>query len=66
MANNRLYPFLGHLTEALRTGHPQNEAKNGENVFEAIYADPARLKEFLKSMSGVSHGSNMAIAAKFP
>jgi len=30
MANARLYPFWGSLTEALRTGHPQNEAKVGE------------------------------------
>jgi hypothetical protein len=27
MANHRLYGFWGHLTEALRTGNPQNEAK---------------------------------------
>ena len=27
MANARLYPFWGHLTEALRTGLPQNEMK---------------------------------------
>ena len=27
MANHRLYPFWGHLTEALRTGQPQNEVK---------------------------------------
>jgi hypothetical protein len=27
MANARLYPFWGSLTEALRTGQPQNEAK---------------------------------------
>ena len=29
MANPRLYPFWGHLTEALRTGQPQNEVKTG-------------------------------------
>ena len=29
MANHRLYPFWGHLTEALRTGQPQNEVKTG-------------------------------------
>ena len=29
MANHRLYPFWNHLTEALRTGQPQNEAKSG-------------------------------------
>jgi hypothetical protein len=29
MCNHRLYPFWGHLTEALRTGQPQNELKSG-------------------------------------
>ena len=29
MANARLYPFWGDLTEALRTGKPQNEIKHG-------------------------------------
>jgi len=28
MANARLYPFWGSVTEALRTGHPQNEAND--------------------------------------
>ena len=67
MANHRLYPFWGHLTTALRTGLPQNEAKDGgPDPFAALYADPARLKEFLRAMTGVSHGANMAIARKFP
>lgn len=67
MANHRLYPFWGHLTEALRTGRPQNEAKDGgPNPFTALYADPARLKEFLQAMSGISRGANMAIAQKIP
>lgn len=67
MANHRLYPFWGHLTEALRTGLPQNECKSGGvGLFETLYADPARLKEFLAAMTGVSHGSNMAIASLFP
>ena len=35
-------------------------------MFEAIYADPARLKSFLGAMTGISHGANLAIAAKFP
>ena len=43
MCNDRLYPFWGSLTEALRTGEPQNEAKRGEDFFEALYADPERL-----------------------
>ncbi len=31
-----------------------------------MYADPARLKQFLKAMTGISHGANMAIARQFP
>jgi len=67
MANHRLYPFWGHLTEALRTGLPQNEVRGGgPGLFEALYADPARLREFLAAMSGISRGANMTIARKFP
>jgi len=67
MANHRLYGFWGHLTEALRTGQPQNEVRSGgAPVFEALYADPARLREFLAAMSGISRGAALAIAAKFP
>jgi hypothetical protein len=67
MANHRLYPFWGHLTTALRTGLPQNETRDASpNPFEALYADPARLKEFLRAMTGVSRGANLAIAQKFP
>ena len=66
MANQRLYPFWGHLTEALRTGLPQSEMKSGgKSFFEALYAEPARLKHFLASMTGLSHGANLAIAKKF-
>ena len=67
MANHRLYRFWGGLTEGLRTGQPQNELKSGgQTLFGALYADPARLKEFLKAMTGVSRGANLAMAAKFP
>lgn len=66
MANHRLYPFWGSLTTALRTGESQNESKGGHDPFTALYADPARLREFLRAMSGVSRGANMAIARKFP
>ena len=67
MSNKRLYRFWGNLTEALRTGQLQNEAKGGGTpFFEALYADPRRLKGFLKAMSGLSRGANLAIAAKFP
>ena len=67
MANQRLYGHWSHLTEGLRTGQPQNEVRGGgQSTFESLYADPARLKGFLKAMTGISHGSAMAIAAKFP
>lgn len=67
MCNHRSYGHWNSLTEGLRTGLPQNELKGGgAPVFQTIYADPARLKEFLKAMTGVSHGANLAIAAKFP
>jgi hypothetical protein len=66
MANKRLYPFWGSLTEALRSGEPQNEARRGENFFAALYADPGRLEDFLKAMTGISLGAAAAIAQKFP
>jgi len=67
MANQRLYEHWSHLTTALRTGKQQNEAKDGKgSPFEALYADPARLKTFLAAMTGISHGANVAIAKKLP
>jgi SAM-dependent methyltransferase len=66
MANARLYRFWGSLTEGLRTGRPQNEAKTGEDFFGALYADPQRLEGFLKAMTGLSIEAGRAIARKFP
>lgn len=67
MANLRLYGHWGKLTTALRTGEPQSEAgPNSTEAFSAIYADPARLKNFLAAMTGISRGANLTIAAKFP
>jgi hypothetical protein len=66
MANARLYESWGSLTEALKTGRNQNEAKESGDVFAALYADPDRLRGFLAAMSGVSLAAAQAIAAKFP
>jgi SAM-dependent methyltransferase len=68
MAGGRLFGHWNNLTEGLRTGRQQNEAKDdpSDSPFLALYADPARLKGFLKAMSGISHGANMAIAKKAP
>jgi hypothetical protein len=67
MANERLYPFWGSLTEGLKTGGPQNEVKTGgPGLFETLYGDPERLRLFLAAMTGLSMGASMAIAEKFP
>jgi hypothetical protein len=67
MANYRLFGFWNALTEALRTGEPQNEAKaGGGNYFADIYAQPDRLHSFLTGMSGISIGASIAIANTFP
>jgi O-methyltransferase domain/Dimerisation domain len=66
MANARLYASWGFLTEALKTGQNQNEGKETDDIFAALYADPERLRGFLAAMSGVSLGPAQAIAAKFP
>ena len=66
MANARLYRFWGSLTEGLRTGLPQNEIKEGGSFFDHLYKDPARLKQFMQSMTGLSMGASKAIAQNFP
>jgi len=65
MLNNRLYGFWGNLEEGLLTGLPQNEVKDGENLFDALYADTNRLKEFIFAMSGIQMGGFIALAQKF-
>jgi hypothetical protein len=66
MSNARLYSSWGSLSEALRTGKPQNEAKEGGNPFDKLYSTPEKLESFLSGMTGISLGSAMAIAEKFP
>ena len=66
MSNARLYRFWGDLTEALRSGKPQNEVKhNGQPMFEELYSDPARLEQFMAAMAGISRGNFEALAEKF-
>ena len=67
MVNQRLYHYWAGLTDALRTGAPQNELKNGgETLFSALAADPLRHRQFLSAMTALSRGANQAIARKFP
>jgi hypothetical protein len=66
MANARLYPFWADLTPALKTGRPQNEvAHSGKPMFDELYADPARLEQFMDAMAGVSRGNFEAFADRF-
>jgi len=66
MMSARLFRFWADLTEGLKTGEPQNEAKHGGDLFDTLYSDPKRLEQFLSAMTGLSLGIAHAIAQKFP
>jgi precorrin-6B methylase 2 len=66
MWNSRQYGFWADLTEALKTGEKQSEAKNtGEATFDVLYSDPARVEQFMNAMSGLSLVNFHALAEKF-
>jgi O-methyltransferase domain/Dimerisation domain len=65
MMNSRLYSFWGNLEQALLTGLPQSESKNGDDFFALIYQDPNKLREFINAMSGLQMGNFMMLAQKF-
>ena len=66
MCNNRNYRFWADLEDGLKTGKPQNEVKTGgKPVFEAIYADPAKLREFVMAMAGIQMGNFALFAMTF-
>ena len=66
MANARQFAFWNDLTEGLRTGQPQNETKHvGKPIFEALYANPVELENFMSAMAGISMGNFHAFAQKF-
>jgi hypothetical protein len=66
MLNARLFGFWNTLGEALKTGKPQSEIKQtGKMIFEELYADEARLGQFLHAMSGIQAGNFQVLAEKF-
>ncbi len=66
MANNRLFDFWNNLEECLKTGKPQNETKTGgAPIFEALYADESKLREFLKAMGGIQMGNFITFSKTF-
>jgi SAM-dependent methyltransferase len=67
MANDRLYPFWGRLTDALRTGELQNEAKGGGGtLWDVLDADPDLLDGFMRAMGGFQSGNFHALVERFP
>ncbi len=66
MLNSRLFGFWNDLSSALKTGKPQNEIKHsGKPVFEELYADEARLGEFLVAMTALQVANFAQLAEKF-
>jgi hypothetical protein len=66
MLNARLFGFWNNLGDALKTGQPQNEARhNGKPLFEELYADQARLGQFLDAMTGFQAANFQRLAEKF-
>ncbi len=66
MANARLFRSWANLTLGLKSGEPQNEVSQAEDSFAELYGDPARLRQFLSAMTGISMGSARALARLFP
>ena len=66
MMNNRLFRFWANLDEGMKTGKLQNEAADeGENLYEAIYKSPEKIREFVHAMTGIQMGNFIAFATKF-
>lgn len=66
MSNSRLYPFWNFLEEGLRTGNPQNEIRTGkQTLFEQIYSDKDKTREFVNAMGGIQTGNFITFATKF-
>lgn len=66
MLNNRLFGFWNHLGDALKTGETQSEVKHGgKPLFEELYADHARLGQFLDAMTGFQAANFQILGEKF-
>jgi hypothetical protein len=60
-----IYVGWGSLTRALQTGEPQTP-QDGGGFFEALYADPVRLRGFMRGMTGASLLAAEPMAREFP
>jgi ketosteroid isomerase-like protein len=65
--HGKFYETWKDLPTALRTGEPQSDiTAGGMDAFEALYADPERVRRFQRAMHGGSLGAKLVIADKFP
>jgi len=65
MCSVRLFGFWASLTEGLRTGKPQSEARNGKTIYDMVYSNPELVEPFVSAMTGYSQGTAIALATKF-
>ena len=66
MLNARIFGFWDDLGTALKTGQPQNELKHGSKaLFEELYADDAKLDQFLNAMSSLQAFNFERLAEQF-
>lgn len=64
--NDRLYASWGKLSDALRNGRLQAEyAADGTELFDGMYADPDRMRQFLEAMSGGSRANFAVLAERY-
>ncbi len=65
MANKRQFGFWALLDDALRTGKPQNELKDGVDLFTLLYSDEDKLRVFAKGMADSQVINFNTLAQKF-
>jgi hypothetical protein len=66
LAETRLYPVWGKLTEALKSGQPQNEAQIEPEYYPNLMANSDRLGVFVRAMTALSMESARHIAQALP
>ncbi len=67
MLSYRTWVPWGGLTDALRTGQPQNDvAGGGDDSFNAVYSTAERLRSFVCAMTAISLPLAQALARQFP
>lgn len=67
MANDRMYYYWGNLSDALRTGNPQNElADDDESLVESIYGSEESVRRFTGQMAANSTLAAETLSEEFP